>query len=281
MSKIVIPSSDFEQSFPERGFMVKHDLTEEPLLNFDNIASLADRLDPTKVEHNAADVGVDQNPETIKKSDYTARDAILNVENANTWLVLKNVEKDDKYRELIHDTLAGIVAQARRKLHGIKGFEAFIFVSSPNSVTPFHLDPEHNFLLQIKGSKTVNQWSRNDTQTLSASEVEEFVFLDKHRNLKYMDEFASRQTTFELNPGDGLHFPVRAPHWVKNGPTPSVSFSITFRSSESEREFRLFRHNGRRRALGGNPYPVNKNRTVDIVKDTLIRAANKIPAAKY
>jgi cytochrome P450 len=28
--------------------------------------------------------------------------------------------------------------------------EGFIFISSPGAVTPFHLDPEHNFLLQIK-----------------------------------------------------------------------------------------------------------------------------------
>jgi len=148
-------------------------------------------------------------------------------------------------------------------------------VSSPNSITPFHIDPEHNFLLQIRGNKTVHQWSRDDHQTLPASVVEEYVYMDKHRNVEYLDEFSQRKTTFELQPGDGLHFPVRAPHWVQNGSEPSVSFSITFRSNESEREFRLYRHNGRQRALGRNPYPVNRNPWVDLTKDTLIRVAGK------
>ena len=31
--------------------------------------------------------------------------------------------------------------------------EAFIFISSPNTVTPYHMDPEYNFLLQIRGTK--------------------------------------------------------------------------------------------------------------------------------
>ena len=34
--------------------------------------------------------------------------------------------------------------------------EAFLFLSAPNSVTPVHIDPEHNFLLQIRGQKDMN-----------------------------------------------------------------------------------------------------------------------------
>ena len=36
---------------------------------------------------------------------------------------------------------------------GMKQKQGFIFISSPGSVTPFHIDPENNFLLQIRGSK--------------------------------------------------------------------------------------------------------------------------------
>ena len=36
--------------------------------------------------------------------------------------------------------------------------QGFIFVSSPNSVTPYHFDPEHNILLQIRGSKVMTQF---------------------------------------------------------------------------------------------------------------------------
>ena len=33
---------------------------------------------------------------------------------------------------------------------------AFVFVSSPNSVTPVHFDIEHSLLMQVSGSKTVS-----------------------------------------------------------------------------------------------------------------------------
>lgn len=276
MPKISYRESDFKNCFPDNGFKVTHDLVEEDLLHYHQLASLSERLSPKSIEHNAADVGVNQDPTTVKKSTCTARDAIENSETANTWVVLKNVENDPIYKELMMDTVTDIVRDAQIKLRGIKEFEAFVFISSPNSVTPFHIDPEHNFLLQIRGTKTVHQWRRDDIETLPPAVVEEFVFEDKHRNLEYRDEFAARQTTYLLNPGEGLHFPVRAPHWVQNGPQSSVSFSITFRSNRSEREFRLHRQNGALRTRGKNPYPVNQNPTVDIARDTWHRAAKKL-----
>ena len=54
--------------------------------------------------------------------------------------------------------------------------------------------------------------------------------------MTFEDRFQSRATVFSLHPGEGLHFPVGAPHWVKNGPEVSVSFSATFRSEMSERQ---------------------------------------------
>ena len=36
---------------------------------------------------------------------------------------------------------------------------------------------------------------------------------------------------FELMPGDAVHVPLMWPHWVKNGPEPSISFSITWKSN--------------------------------------------------
>ena len=32
----------------------------------------------------------------------------------------------------------------------------------------------------------------------------------------------------ELLPGQGVHIPVDAPHWVRNGPVVSVSLNINF-----------------------------------------------------
>ena len=69
-----------------------------------------------------------------------------------------------------------------------------------------------------------------------------------------------------LAPGDGVHVPVNAPHYVLNGPQPSVSFSITFRTPEGNRRSAVYRVNDRLRALGLRPRPVGATPLVDRAK---------------
>ena len=66
-------------------------------------------------------------------------------------MVLKNVDQDPAYKALLEETLgelAGVIEPVSGEMLCKVGF---IFVSSPGAVTPFHLDPEHNVLLQIRG----------------------------------------------------------------------------------------------------------------------------------
>ena len=42
----------------------------------------------------------------------------------------------------------------------------WIFVTSPHTITPFHMDKEHNFILQIKGNKRLYVWEPDDVETL-------------------------------------------------------------------------------------------------------------------
>src|SRR3546814_7623125 len=47
-------------------------------------------------------------------------------------------------------------------------------------------------------------------------------------------------------PGEALLVPVKAPHFVQNGPAVSISFSITWRSERSVAEGELHSLNARR-----------------------------------
>ena len=40
--------------------------------------------------------------------------------------------------------------------------QGFIFVSSPDAVTPYHFDPEHNILLQLRGTKAMTLFPAGD-----------------------------------------------------------------------------------------------------------------------
>jgi hypothetical protein len=54
-------------------------------------------------------------------------------------------------------------------------------------------------------------------------------------------------------PGEALFVPVMAPHFVRNGPAPSVSLSITWRSEWSFAEADARAFNGLLRRNGLNP----------------------------
>ena len=42
----------------------------------------------------------------------------------------------------------------------MKKCDALIFVTSPNRITPYHIDRECNFLMQVSGSKTISIHNR-------------------------------------------------------------------------------------------------------------------------
>ena len=89
----------------------------------------------------------------------------------------------------------------------------------------------------------------DDEQVVPAEEHERF-HSGGHRNLPWRDEFAARGRAFDLAPGQAVHVPFMAPHWVKNGPEVSVSFSITWRSEWSYREEYAHRMNALLRKAG-------------------------------
>jgi mannose-6-phosphate isomerase-like protein (cupin superfamily) len=119
--------------------------------------------------------------------------------------------------------------------------QGFIFITSPGGVTPYHFDPEHNILLQIRGSKVMTQFPAGNP-AFAPDEVHETYHTGGGRELIWRDELARAGTEFPLGPGDALFVPVMAPHFVRNGPAPSVSLSITWRSewSYAEADARAF-----------------------------------------
>src|SRR3546814_4940370 len=74
--------------------------------------------------------------------------------------------------------------------------EALIFLSSPGSITPFHMDPEHNILLQIEGEKTMTVFPPGD-ETLVPAQQSECFHRGGHRNLQW-DDGRSEEHTSEL-----------------------------------------------------------------------------------
>lgn len=247
--------AEFGANFPAAPFLVEHRLSQHPLFSLESLIALSKRLPAENVEYNAGNIEVDMHSKATPQTGLSVEETIRRIETCKSWMVLKNVGTDPQYAALLNECLDQIQRLTDRVEPGMAHRLGYIFISSPGSKTPYHNDPEHNFLLQIRGRKEIHIWDPMDRSVLSETEIEGRLS-GKHRNLAYKDEYAAREKVFELTPGVGLHFPLRAPHWVQNGPEVSVSFSITFLTDEVMRSDVIYKANSMLRSAGLSPRAV-------------------------
>jgi hypothetical protein len=266
-----IDAASFQSHFDRKPFLIGHRLCGHPLFELPRLIELARRLPEGSSEYNAGDVPVHLDPSKTPRNGLSVEETIRRIEECRSWLVLKNVEQDLEYRALLEECLTQVRSHSEPLFPGMMNQEAFIFITSPNSVTPYHVDPEHNFLLQVRGSKTVHLFDGRDRTILSEEELENY-YGGAHRNLAYRPEVEAKAMVFELTPGLGLHFPVTFPHWVRNGDGVSVSFSITFYTPDLDRRRAVHGLNAWLRRRGVSPRPFGRSSWRDGAKFFLYRA---------
>lgn len=240
---------DMRRNFAEVPFAVHHRLADHPLLQLDRIAQLADSLAPSQVEANLGNVpDVLPGGVTEEIKHPPPGEIVRGIETNGYWTVLKRIESDPEYSALLDESLNEVIPLVADTEGGANRREAFLFMSAPGSTTPSHIDPEHNLLLQIQGTKDMTVGKFPDPQSEQA-EIERH-YSGGHRNLEAMPADA---TTFPMASGDGVYVPPHAPHIVKNGPQVSISFSITFYTEAVQRLGDLHSINGRLRRIGLSP----------------------------
>ena len=151
----------------------------------------------------------------------------------------------------------------------------YLFITAPASNTPMHFDPEHSFLLQVRGVKHVSVASFDDDRI-------------RQRELnRYYDgdacDFATMQQVaqeFHLAPGVGVYLPSFVPHWVRTEAGVSVSFSIPFYTQFSERAEFVNRINRRLRKLHLSPRGPGESEPVDRVKAASFELWGKLRDAR-
>ncbi|HET9481398.1 MAG TPA: transcription factor, partial [Candidatus Polarisedimenticolia bacterium] len=143
-------------SFDRNPFAIRHHLAEHPLFAPDRLLELSRGPSGDRAEYCAGDVPLYASPGKAPSIRLTLQETIRQIESCGAWVVLKNVELDPEYGALLDrclDEVGQVCGPARR---GSSDRAGFIFISSAKAVTPCHLDPEHNFLLQIRGAKTIH-----------------------------------------------------------------------------------------------------------------------------
>lgn len=273
-SLLQIDSHVFETNFDRRPFTIKHNLVNHPLLTLPSLIELSRRLPESNIRYNRGDIPAGQQIYTAPKTDLSIEETIRQIEQCRSWMVIRFVEQDPIYRDLLDQCLDEIQPLSDRITPGMFKREGFIFITSPGSVTPFHADPEHNFLLQIRGRKSASLFDVSDRTIVSEESLERYSSGEPFKG-EFKDEYQQKAFAFDLGPGDGLHFPQNWPHWVKNGNEVSISFSITFRSAKSERTSIIYNVNHSLRRRGFNPTPYGKSPLRDAAKFHAFRAARR------
>jgi hypothetical protein len=252
----------FAASFGRRPMGVQHNLVDDPALSLEAIAELADRF-PGRVESHRADLPAVM-PDGAPELDLSPGDMVRGIEENGCWMVFWYVDQDPVFKELLDRCLDEAEGYLPPGAGPAIQRECFLFLSAPNAVTPVHFDPEHNFLLQIRGHKDMNVCG------FPSQEVERRE-LDRYhdggdRNLR---DIPSQGEVFGLDPGLGVYVPSFMPHWVQNGPRASISLSITFRTRESLRAERVHRINARLRRLRLSPHPAGESPVRDRAKESV------------
>lgn len=264
-NRLKIEPAGFRANFNRQPFLIGHHLAEHRLFELPRLVELMKSLPEQSVEYNAGDIPMSLDPQLTPRNGLSAEETIRSIEECRSWMVLKDVQQDAEYRALLDECLAEVRPHSEPLFPGMRHAQAFLFVTSPNSVTPYHIDPEHNFLLQIRGAKTVYLFDGRDRALLQEEELEYFYAV-KPRNLPFREENRDKAWVFDLQPGLGLHFPVTYPHWVQNQDAVSISFSITFRTPDLERRRSVYAMNYRLRQRGWRPAPFGRSPWIDAAK---------------
>ena len=231
--------TDWASFDPWRIQPVSHTWGSHPLLQFDALVELGQRLERSAQTFSfKTDARADANFNTVKDAfphHEPATDTLRRIADAHAWMLLRHVQTDAVYRQLVDAMLDGIKPQVDRKDPGMCYRAGWIFVSSPQAVTPFHIDQNHVLLLQLFGTKTVYVWDADDTEVVS--DHARAYFLDTHSLdlVQWREDYRARAQVFELGPGMGVYMPLTSPHMVEIGAEPSVAMSVSYNTDASRR----------------------------------------------
>jgi len=279
----------FADNFNKNAFKIGHTLVGHPLFELPRLVRLAQRLSPTggtnSVLYFRGDNAINQFDANViatsaqkrqtPRQTFVARnlerpalaveETVAQIESCNAWMQLRDVGADPQYKLLLDEVMKEFAEQAQPLAPGICSVRADIFVSSPGATTPFHLDEEHNFLLQIRGSKELAIMDGSDRRVLREAQIAAF-YQGNGELAPYAPELERFAEHVHLGPSEGVHIPPCYPHWVQNGNAVSISFGVLWQSDHTARQRNLYRVNRWLRGVGLAPRPAGESSVVDELK---------------
>jgi len=261
----------FQDCFNRRHFVLQHELAGHPLFQLPRLLELARataRARPLDLYYDAGVTDLNQRWGTTKPP-LPIDETIRRIEGAGAFIILKRAERDPSYAGLLERCMCDLLRVSGRQLERrMRRKEVIIFITSPRRISTYHIDSETNFLLQVQGEKSISIFSKYDREVLPEEEIERFWTIDRNAAV-YKPHLQHRAQVVRLVPGNGVHIPVNAPHWVQNDDNISVSVSINYHSWDREYAQLYCTNYYLRRKLRIRPTPPAQSPLLDALKRPL------------
>lgn len=263
----------FRRNLNRLPYEIAHNLSGDPLFELSRLVDLAERVAKRTRPHlaggdvycNDGMIAPGEKSIAIDKPDVAAVDLIRRIDTAQAWIILKHVEREPGYRDILEKCICDILQLSGPELlKKIKWFEAILFITSPNRITEYHLDREVSWVLQIQGDKEIHLYDRADKEIVPDEELEVY-WTANNKAAQYKPEYESRALVYEMSPGSGVHIPINTPHWLRNKANISVTLNVNFQFHDYYWA-NLYRANYYLRRAGFSPQPPGVHPFTDHMK---------------
>ncbi len=273
--------ADMRTFNPEEIIPFRHNLANEPLLSLDSLRALANRMyEKRQVKFKPPESTEEFSTRDTHSKGWSVDEAFDRLEQPGSWLAIYHMASDPLYSDFCRNLLQELDAHIGKADPGLHAPDLAIFLSSPPTETPYHIDQHPVFFFQLKGRKLMNLWDSHDPEVVPPDAAEEFLCFRREGLVRYNDSLRSKVVEIELAPGDGVYWPATTPHyvrtqpyWAKPGDGISLSFNISYYTAATRKRLcvsainRLLR---KRSAL--HPAPYGKSPVRDNLKYPLGRA---------
>ncbi len=221
----------FRERFDHEPFLFRHSLHRHPAFVLEALLAAAERMNSQMTCKAHFESGEPDRTSWfgVRPEGMTLVDALASIRGGKNWVILKRIHEDAEYGAILRGMLPEISAMT-----GVDVEEVYydptmtIFVTSPGRITPYHMDGETNFLMQVHGTKTAYIYSGNDRSVLSEADLERY-WTGKLPKIELPEALPHGHWQFAMEPGNGVFNPATFPHWLQNGDDVSISVSINIK----------------------------------------------------
>ena len=260
-------------------FKFNHNLADHPSLKIENLSKIIAEMPSEKVMFSKNLNNLNKNFDNAlnyDKKNLDLNEVIKAILISNSYIAVRNLEIHESFKNIFNSLISEVSVLLRANKTGDRPIQPtlWLFIASPNVVTPLHFDRTSNFIMQIRGSKELAVFSPKNYDIFSRIETE--AYMDRTGDLtSWSEEIDHHAKKFNFKSGEAVHIPFTSGHYVKNGSEDiSITLSFFFHSDETLCWSEAMIMNHRLRRVGIQTRAVGQSIVVDSLKSRFFPAMN-------